>query len=93
MALDTKQKKGSAIGLTLPWRNWLAEPVATIGDGEKLSLLKLCSDVTLETGPSVPGVEYALSGKRSHWRADAARSHFALSGKRLHYVVTEETQE
>jgi hypothetical protein len=47
MTLDSKQKKGSAIGLLLPFRQWLAEPVATIGDGEKLSLLKLCSDVTL----------------------------------------------
>lgn len=48
MSLDTKQKQGSAIGMGLPFRQWLAEPTATIGEGERLSLIKFCAEPLAE---------------------------------------------
>ena len=45
MALDTKRKRGSAIGLTQPFRVWLAEPDGTLAVSDRASLLKLCSAI------------------------------------------------
>lgn len=46
MALDTKQKQGSAMLIGMPFRPWLTEPQATPDAGDRLSLLRLCSDPT-----------------------------------------------
>ncbi len=47
MALDSKQKRGSAINLGLPFRAWLAEPDGTLDASDRASVgLKLCSAVT-----------------------------------------------
>jgi hypothetical protein len=43
MAFDTKQKRGSIIGVSLPFRQWLAEPIGAFSGSERLSLLKLSS--------------------------------------------------
>jgi len=51
MALDTKQKRGSAICLSLPHRQWLAEPDGTLSSTDRMSLLKYCSAVA----PAAPG--------------------------------------
>lgn len=48
MALDSKQKRGSAIGVTMPSRSWLAEPDGTLASTDRLSLMKLCA--TIEPG-------------------------------------------
>jgi hypothetical protein len=45
MALDSKQKRGSAIELTMPHRAWLANPDGTVADTDRASLLKLASGV------------------------------------------------
>lgn len=45
MALDSKQKRGSAISLSLPHRQWLQEPDGTIAASDRLSLVKLCSAI------------------------------------------------
>lgn len=50
MTLDTKQKRGSAIGLLSPGRQWLAEPTGTLGVGSRQSLLALCSAVLAAGG-------------------------------------------
>lgn len=55
MALDTKQKQGSAMLLTMPFRQWLAEPVVSIGSGEQLSLLKLCSEPLAAAPATIDG--------------------------------------
>ena len=52
MALDSKQKRGSAISLTIPYRSWLAEPDGTLADTDRMSLLKMCSAIAPEA-PSV----------------------------------------
>ena len=46
VALDSKQKRGSAIGLSLPFRQWLAEPDGTLSATDRVSLVKLCSAVS-----------------------------------------------
>lgn len=46
MALDSENKRGSAMLLTLPYRPWLAEPDGTLDSADRVSLLKLCSAVT-----------------------------------------------
>ncbi len=43
MALDTKSKRGSAISVGMPFRQWLAEPDGTLDAGDRASLAKLCS--------------------------------------------------
>ena len=54
MSLDSKQKRGSAISLGLPFRIWQAEPDGTLDATDRASLLKLCSAVTPEA-PAPPG--------------------------------------
>ena len=46
MALDSKQKRGSAMLVGMPFRTWLTEPTGTVSVGPRLSLLRLCSAVT-----------------------------------------------
>lgn len=40
MAIDSKQKRGSAIGVGLPFRQWLSEPSGALDVDDRLSLLK-----------------------------------------------------
>jgi hypothetical protein len=49
VALDSTQAQGSAIDLGLPWRQWQAAPVASIGPSERQSLLKLCATPRVAT--------------------------------------------
>lgn len=46
MALDSKQKRGSAISLSSPHRQWLSEPAGSLSVNNRQSLLKLCSAIT-----------------------------------------------
>jgi hypothetical protein len=46
MSLDSKQKRGSAMLVSMPFRSWLAEPDGVLASTDRLSLLKLCSAVT-----------------------------------------------
>ena len=41
--LDSKQKRGSAIGVSLPFRQWLAEPSGALPVASRLSLLRYVS--------------------------------------------------
>lgn len=50
MALDSKQKRGSAIDVGQPNRQWLLEPDGTISGADKQSLAKLCSGVAASGG-------------------------------------------
>lgn len=50
MALDTKQKRGSVLDLTLPWREWLADPDSSLSVADRQALLKLGSGVFPATG-------------------------------------------
>lgn len=46
MALDTEQKRGSSIGIGLPFRRWILKPTDGVNsESERLSLLKMCSSV------------------------------------------------
>lgn len=73
MALDTKQKRGSAIGLLLPWRQWLGEPGESNGS-LRLSLVRLCS-ATFDDGadtdeaPIDGALGYRVADTRPHYRA------------------------
>lgn len=51
MALDSKQKRGSVLGLSLPFRSWLAEPDATLANTDRLSLLRYGAAIA----PASPG--------------------------------------
>lgn len=53
MALDTKQKRGSAINMAQPWRIWLAEPDGTLDANDRISLLKLCSAIAPSAGVAI----------------------------------------
>lgn len=46
MALDSKQKRGSAIGMSLPHRQWAAEPDGTLANTDRVSLMKYCAAIT-----------------------------------------------
>lgn len=56
MALDSKQKRGSALDMSLPQRQWLAEPDGTLANTDRVSLVKLCSAVT--PGGAVSGIPF-----------------------------------
>lgn len=42
-----------------------------------------------ETAPTFPGVEYALDGRRCHYRESGDRTHYAEDHARCHYRATE----
>lgn len=82
MTLDTKQRRGSAMNISSPWRVWVAEPSGDVDYAERLSMLKFCSSIIDETiQPEVPGIEYVWRGHRLHW---------VWRGSRLHWVGKEE---
>jgi len=76
MALDTKQKRGSVLGLSLPWRTWQVEPSGTLGVGNRQSLLKLGSAIV--TGALVHVTTGVLTGPGSSVVGTAA--HIAVHG-------------
>jgi len=43
MSLDTKQRRGSAISVGLPWRNWVSDPSEVIDFGDRLSFAHYAS--------------------------------------------------
>lgn len=45
MALDSKQKRGSAVSMSLPFRQWLAEPDGTLANTDRMSMVKFASAV------------------------------------------------
>jgi hypothetical protein len=57
MSLDTDLKRGSAILLTIPFRPWIAVPSASVGDQERASIIKLCTDV-YDAAPADTGTAY-----------------------------------
>lgn len=50
MALDSRRKRGSAIGIGIPWRSWVTIPDGTITAADRQMFLKLCSAVTITAG-------------------------------------------
>jgi hypothetical protein len=50
--LDSKQKRGSALDVGQPQRQWLAEPDGALADTDRASLLKLCSAVAPAAPPA-----------------------------------------
>lgn len=50
MALNTKQRRGSAIGVSLPFRQWLAEPSGSLPLASRLSLLRYVASVSAAFG-------------------------------------------
>lgn len=91
MSLNTKQRRGSAIDVGMPHRQWLANPSGDVDYPERISLLKLCSSVVDETAPlEVPGIEYVWRGDRQHFVWKGTRAHLVWRGDRLHYHGGEE---
>lgn len=65
MSLDSKQKRGSAMLVGMPFRTWLTEPTGTVSVGPRLSLLRLCSAVT----PTTPANALAPTAQSRRVRA------------------------
>lgn len=55
MTLDTKQKRGSAVSVSDPAREWLAEPSGTVSQDERQSLAKLSSAILASGVVSITG--------------------------------------
>jgi len=60
MALDSANKRGSAIDLTLPYRQWLAEPDGVIALADRISLLKLAATFTVVAPTHVRSHRYGV---------------------------------
>lgn len=45
MSLDTKQKRGSAINIGMPFRRWQVEPSGNLNPSKQLSLLRYSSAI------------------------------------------------
>jgi hypothetical protein len=71
MALDTKQKRGSAIDLTLGFRSWLAEPDGSLAVADRVSLLKLSSGVPPSAVSLVNVHRFALRARVRDWDVEA----------------------
>jgi hypothetical protein len=52
MSLDTKQKRGSATLISLPFRPWLANPDGTLSAADRLSVMRYAGAIA----PLVPVV-------------------------------------
>ncbi len=52
-ALDSKNKRGSVISMTIPGRPWLCEPDGGFGRGDRLALALLAATV-----PMIPVILY-----------------------------------
>jgi len=61
MALDTKQKRGSVLELSLPFREWLSDPDGSLAAGDRQALLKLGSAVAASAGVTIEVPVGALS--------------------------------
>lgn len=74
MALDSKQKRGSAVHTKLPFRRWLSNPAGDLtASTGRLSILKLCSAVAATvTVLAVDGI--ALGVARGAFVATANRA-------------------
>ena len=91
MSLSTKQRRGSAMLIGLPYRPWISEPDGNVDFGSRLSMLRYCSAIVDETIPSnVPGAEWVAGNERFHWRAGTGRLHWVAGPERLHWVAEEE---
>ena len=60
--------------------------------GAVLLLFNLGQSQAALVVPSVPGVEYALSGDRAHYKLPDDRTHYALTGDLAHYTAGEATE-
>jgi hypothetical protein len=61
VSLDTKQKRGSVAGLTMPHRPWLSEPDGALNSTDRMSLLRMGAAVApAPPGGFVPGLYYYL---------------------------------
>jgi hypothetical protein len=81
VALDTAQKRGSAMCLKSPWRRWLSEPHGTDLDyGDRLSVLHMCSAIGDTTGePTDAGLEFTVHDSRQHFTVQDSRHHFTIA--------------
>lgn len=89
MALDSKQKRGSAMLLGQPWRGWLAEPTGTVTSASRISLRWWCSAVppTL-TLPDYGGIlGYRVANGLMHYRLTNEQLHYVAGNTRPHYRV------
>lgn len=53
MALDTAQKRGAAMGISLPFRPWLTEPTGALDVTARLSLLRFSSSIAVAVADPV----------------------------------------
>lgn len=72
MALDTANKRGSVIGLSLPFRQWLATPDGTLASTDRASLLKMAATIT-------PDAPVEVSSPITHLTGNASRQN-SLTG-------------
>ena len=81
MALDSKQKRGSVIGLGLSFRTWLVEPSGAIDQAtERVSLLRLAS--TIEPSQAVPVEGWDQGNRPSVWVSAKSRIVGFVQGSR-----------
>lgn len=88
MSLATKNQRGSAINVGMPWRQWLAEPDGVLDLGDRFSILKYVAGVASVS--EVAGwIDYRVSDCRLHFRADSSKLHFHINKGLLHYRAVE----
>ena len=82
MALDSKQKRGSVLGLGSPWRSWLAEPDGTLASTDRVSLLKWGSAVTPDSAVALtPGRCICLNAAYREYTLDAQYREYTLTAR------------
>ncbi len=72
MSLDTKQKRGSAISIGLPYRQWLSDPDGTLDSADRVALLKLCSAIA-PAAPVTPNPVFLAASIRGPQNSGVVR--------------------
>ena len=95
MAVDTRNKRDSALLLTLPWRARLPVPDATIGNLDRLHVSFLYAGI--EVGGVVsevafPGFHFTVAPNVFHHTVPVNLFHYTVVAGLTHYTVTRENR-
>lgn len=92
MAVDTAEKRMSALNFGLPLFWTLPEADGTVGQDDRQHLLGLYAGILAGAvvAPTQPGLEFTLPENRMHFDFPENRMHFECPENRMHFDIPEE---
>lgn len=90
MAIDTAEKRMSALNFGLPWFRVLPEVDGGIEADDRQHLLGLYSGIAASVVPDGVGVEFTLPTNRAHYTLPTNRPHYDMPLSVAHYTIPKE---